>query len=78
MIREFSDVLVDIAESMLPDGQGIVRVESAIIEIPLEVRLAKVDGTYRLLADVPRWRWLTDFDSRPARVRLDFHREVAL
>jgi hypothetical protein len=76
MIRELSETLVDIAESMLPEGEGIVRVESAVIELPLEVRLAKVDGTYLLQADVPRWRWSTDFDSRPGRIRLDLQREV--
>ena len=76
MIRELSDMLVDLAESMLPEGEGIVRVESATIDLPLEMRLAKVDGVYRLHADVPRWRWSTDFDTRPGRIRLDLHREV--
>jgi hypothetical protein len=76
MIRELSEMLVDIAGSMLPEREGIVRVESAMIDLPLEVRLAKVNGAYTLQADVPRWRWSTDFDARPGRICLNFQREV--
>jgi hypothetical protein len=77
MIRDLSDTLVEIMDSLLPTGEGIVRVESALIDLPLEVHLTSEDGAYRLQADVPRWRWSTDFDARPGRLRIELQREVA-
>ncbi len=76
MIRLLSDVLVDVAEAILPDSAGIVLVESAHLDLPFEFQLAKRGGVYELHADIPRWRWKTGFDPVPGRIVFELKREV--
>jgi hypothetical protein len=51
---------------------GAVRVTRVSFDLPLEVRLAGAGDDAVLLANVPRWRWTTDFDSRPGRLYAAF------
>jgi hypothetical protein len=50
-------------------GAGI-RVDELFVDLPVEVRLARVDGDLALAADAPQWRWRTDFDRDPGRIVL--------
>ena len=77
MIRQLSEMLLEVTEALVPDVGGIVGVRSAEINLPMEVQFRKSGGNIELLADVPRWRWTTDFDARPGRIELSLHREVA-
>jgi hypothetical protein len=63
----FADTLAGLVDSMVPTrarGAG-VRVDTARIALPLEVRVAGTPDEPLLLANAPRWRWTTEFDSRP-------------
>jgi hypothetical protein len=77
MMRLLSDMLVDVADSLFPDGAGVVFVQSASVDLPLEVSFRRRGKEVELHADLPRWRWTTDFDSRPGHIRLELFREEA-
>jgi hypothetical protein len=78
MIRPFAEMLLELAEALLPEAGGIVAVRSAQLDLPMEIRFRKSDKQIELLADVPRWRWRTEFDTQPGRLEIELHREVAL
>jgi hypothetical protein len=67
-----AETLVELLESLVPEravASGI-RVRDVKLDLPLELQLA--DGG-ELLGNVRRWRWPTDFDERPGRLRVSFH-----
>jgi hypothetical protein len=57
-----------------PDA-GAVRVTRVAFDLPLEVRLQAGEEGPELLANVPRWRWTTDFDARPGRLYASYDLE---
>jgi hypothetical protein len=64
--------LLEILGGLLPLDTGI-RVTDLALDLPLEVALGVLpDGAPVILAGPPRWRWTTDFDNRPGRVRVSF------
>ena len=70
MRRPLADTLVDLVESMTPARAGAagVRVASLAIDLPLEVLVAGTADDPVLLANHPRWRWVTEFDDYPGRL----------
>lgn len=70
-----ADTLTDVLGAVLPSAElaAPVRVTSVSFDLPLEVSLAGPE----LLANLPRWRWTTDFDSRPGRLRACFDVEIS-
>lgn len=71
MQRAFWKLLVDMAEALEPTAaESGIRVESLEIDAPLQVQLREVGGELQFLADVPRWRWTTDFDEKPCRMHM--------
>lgn len=71
MPRPFWETLVDMAESVAPTAAETgIRVTSLHLDVPMEVQVRQSHGELEFLADVPRWRWTTDFDRRPCRLRV--------
>ena len=71
MPRPFWETLVDMAESVVPTASETgIRVTSLHLDVPIQVQLREAHGEMEFLADVPRWRWTTDFDLRPCRMRV--------
>jgi hypothetical protein len=71
MRRAFWEVLVDMAESVGPTAsEAGIRITTLEIEAPLEIQLRQSGSEMQFLADVPRWRWRTDFDEKPCRMRV--------
>ena len=70
MRRPLADTLVDLVESMTPVRAGAagVRVSSLAIDLPLEVLLTGPADDPVLLANHPRWRWVTEFDDFSGRL----------
>jgi hypothetical protein len=66
-----SDTLVELLEGVTP-GDGMVRVQRVAFDLPLEVALSGTAEEPELRANLPRWRWPTDFDSRPGRLAATF------
>jgi hypothetical protein len=72
--RPLGETLLDVAGSLLcvNAGQGVVRATEFELRLPLEVRLRVANDFLVFCADVPAWRWQTDWD-RPfgeLRVRM--------
>jgi hypothetical protein len=62
--------LLEILNGLLPLDTAI-RVTGLALDLPLEVAFTVLpDGAPVILAGPPRWRWTTDFDSRPGRIRV--------
>jgi hypothetical protein len=71
MQRAFWETLVDMAEAVAPTaGEAGIRVTSLELDVPIQVQLRQSHGEMEFLADVPRWRWTSDFDLRPCRMRV--------
>jgi hypothetical protein len=64
--------LLEILGGLLP-LDGSIRVTGLALDLPLEVACKTLpDGAPVILAGPPRWRWTTDFDNRPGRIRVSF------
>jgi hypothetical protein len=66
-----ADTLVALLEGIPPTG-GTLSVSRVALDLPLEVALSGPAEEPELLANLPRWRWPTDFDSRPGRLVATF------
>ena len=66
-----ADTLVELLEGLTPGG-GSIRVDRVMFDLPLEVALHGTAEEPELLANLPRWRWPTDFDARPGRLAATF------
>lgn len=75
--RPLAETLIDLAAAMGFDDepQGLVRVRSLSLELPIEVRLRRVPGEWQLLADVPLWRWQSGFEEQRGRLRFRINEE---
>ncbi|HWB40823.1 MAG TPA: hypothetical protein VG500_06175 [Gemmatimonadales bacterium] len=47
-----------------------LRVTQLGIDVPIEVALELEHGKLIFIADLPRWRWRSDFDREPGRLAL--------
>ena len=75
--RPMSEMLNDVAGSLLSLGaeQGMVRATSVELTLPIDVRLGLANEGLIFCADVPAWRWRTDWD--PPFGQLQFTLEQA-
>ncbi len=75
-----AETLVDLAESFqakkLTDQELIVT--SLYVDVPIEVRLHRVDGLYELFADVPLWRWQSGFPEHMGQLKICWEKEKPL
>jgi hypothetical protein len=53
-----------------------IRATSMELTLPIEVRLEEVEGELSFVADLPLWRWRTDFDLRPGQLRIGWEEVV--
>ena len=53
-----------------------VRAREVELTLPIEVWLRDVDGESTFIADLPIWRWRTDFDQTPSRLQITYE-EIA-
>jgi hypothetical protein len=70
MRRPLCQMLVDVIEAVSPEPASMVRVTSVTMDIPIAVEVRQTSAGLVFLADMPQWRWPTDFD--PKRGRLKF------
>ena len=76
--RPLAEMLTDVVSGI----QGartpgfMVRAREIELTLPIEVWLRDVDGESTFIADVPLWRWRTDFDQTPSRLQITYE-EIA-
>ena len=62
--RPLGDMLAEVAGSLisLDADQNVVRATSVEMTLPIDVKMTRSLEGLILRADVPAWRWRTDFD----------------
>lgn len=72
--RPLGDMLGEMFDAVLAarHPSAVVRPTSLDLDLPIEMRLVESAGEPVLVADVPAWRWRTDFDRRPGRLRISW------
>jgi len=77
MRRSLSNMIAEIGSGLLgANAQGTrIRVRSIVLDLPIEVRFDMVPGGLDVFADVPVWRWRTDFDHPLSRLALTLAEE---
>jgi hypothetical protein len=70
--RPLGDMLTDVAGSLLDLGadQRIVRATSVELTLPIDVKVSRSKEGLIFCADVPAWRWRTDWDPPFGQLRL--------
>ena len=70
--RPLGDMLIDVAGSLLDLGadQSIVRATSVELTLPINVKVSRSKEGLIFCADVPAWRWRTDWDPPFGQLRL--------
>ena len=70
--RPLGDMLTEVAGSLLSlsADQNIVRATSLELTLPVDVKLGRSKQGLVFCADVPAWRWRTDFDPPFGQLRL--------
>jgi len=53
-----------------------VRAREVELTLPIEVSFRDIDGESTFIADLPVWRWRTDFDQPPSRLQITYE-EIA-
>ena len=73
-----AEMLTDVhaAAQIARHGLASVRATQIEMNLPIEVRVEVIDGETTFLANLPLWRWRTDFDVIPGRLRVQWE-EVA-
>lgn len=75
--RPLGETLGEIAGSALGmSSDGLVRVRSIDLELPLDLRLGADATGPVLVGDVPLFRLRTAFDTEPARLKIRFEAEA--
>jgi hypothetical protein len=76
--RPLGTVLAELAAVMRPDSAtgSALRVTRLSIDVPVEVALGLAGSDLVFLADLPRWRWRSDFDREPGRLALSLEAVV--
>lgn len=71
MRRALWETLVDVvnAMSVAPAADAGIRVASFLMDLPMEIT-PPTERTGEVLADVPGWRWVTDFDLPVSRLKI--------
>lgn len=70
--RPLAEMLTDVArafEAARSEGAQM-RVRSLEMTLPIEVWLRDIGEETTFIADVPVWRWRTEFDQPPSRLKI--------
>ena len=72
MRRALCETLVDVVSAMgvTSSAESGLRVSSFMMNLPMEIALLGNRDRVELYADVPRWRWATDFDAPISRLKI--------
>jgi hypothetical protein len=72
MRRALSETLIEIVSAIgiasCPHSGGL-KVSGFMMDLPMEITVPTRQSEV-VLADVPRWRWATDFDAPISRLRI--------
>jgi hypothetical protein len=70
--RRLGDMLIEVAGSLLglSADQSLVRATSVELTLPVNVRVSRSTEGLTFYADVPCWRWRTDWDPPFGQLRL--------
>jgi hypothetical protein len=70
--RPLAEMLTDLFDGFTAarTDYALLRARSVEMTLPIEVRLQEVAGEMTFIADLPVWRWRTDFDQPPSRMRI--------
>jgi len=70
--RPLSETLIDLAGSLLSVGlnQRVVRATDVEMTLPIDVRLMASTEALVFCADVPAWRWRTEWDRPHSQLQL--------
>jgi hypothetical protein len=70
--RPMAEMLTDVFDGFTAARTDYARLRARSVEmtLPVEVRLEDVAGEMTFIADLPVWRWRTDFDPLPSRLRI--------
>jgi len=71
MARPLWQTLVDVIEAVSPEPASCVRVTKVSMDIPIAVEVRETSTGLVFLADVPAWRWPTDFDPKRGRLKVE-------
>ena len=77
--RPLSEMLIDVFDAVVAVRTEHARVHARSIELtlPIEVWLRDDGGDEpAFVADVPVWRWRTDFDQQPAQMSITWETAV--
>ena len=72
--RPLSEMLTDVVAAVETAATAglTVRARQVDLDLPIEIWLRDVGGEPTFIADLPLWRWRTDFDQRPSRLRISY------
>ena len=71
MKRPLSETLAELVDGLAVPSEAAAdfRIRSVGLDLPIEIGVGP-EANPILLADLPGWRWPTDFDVPPARLRV--------
>ena len=72
MKRELWQTLSEIVDGLAPvTAEGVaIRIRTVAIDLPIEIDTVGSGDRAIVRADLPRWRWTTDFDVEPGRLQV--------
>ena len=72
--RPLAEMLTDVLAAVEAAHTTALQVRACRVELtlPVEVWLRDIDGESTFIADLPVWRWRTDFDQRPSQLRITY------
>jgi hypothetical protein len=72
--RALSEMLVEVSGGALTALTGApgIRPRRLDLTLPIEIWVHTLEGDPLFLADLPIWRWRTDFDQTPSQLHLVF------
>ena len=70
--RPLAVVVTELAESLALEQipADLFRVTMLSVDVPVEAALVRDGDDILFIADVPRWRWRSEFDRQPGRLTL--------
>ena len=72
--RPLAEMLIDVFASIetAAIAEFQVRARQVDLDLPIETALIEEKGELTFIADLPVWRWRTDFDQPPSRLRISY------
>ena len=70
--------LASLMDALEPPEEAGMRLSAVTLDLPLEIAFRRSGDEVVVLGSPPRWRWMTAFDERPARLRVELRPEVPL